>query len=297
MDCGRRGDDTRAPRLTQLGEHVWILPNQHHGCRPTLGLVVGHTGAVAVDGGCSPAHRRAFLHQARGKIASRPLLTVLTHAHWDHASGAADGVGKVLCSASAAKQMSDGSLHLTAFSRDGIAAEYGDALATPQFPRKVETFSELKALNLGGLSVRIMEVDCDHETGCAIVCVPGEGIAFLGDAVYAAVDDVGSWYTAEKLCMLMKRLLALDVEQYVMGHGAVLNKAELGGWWAHLAQISARVGQAASPMKLRRILLEHGGLPDAPEMEEMMWFVRGNQHMRCHTSNQIKRKDFTDERK
>ena len=286
MDCGRRNSDSGSYSLTQLGAHVWMLPHQPHGCRPALGLVVGQEHALAVDGGCSPAHRQVFLKQALSRIADRPLITVLTHAHWDHVCGAADGIGRVLCTEQAGEQLSQGLPRLSAFSRDGITAEYGNASAPLPLPR-ADTFTGSCTLHLGGISAQIITVDCDHESGCAVVLVPEEGVAFLGDALYAAVCDDCAWYTAGRLQTLLEYLLALDAAQYVPGHGAAMTKAELRDYAAHLKQVAARAGNATSRMQLRKRLLQSGDLPDAAQQEEMMWFVRGNRNIQDSSANRM----------
>ena len=72
----------------EVAERVYVCVAEPDGVN--LGLVVGRTGSLLVDTGSSPAQGRALRASAAALVDVPLQSVVLTHAHADHAGGAAD---------------------------------------------------------------------------------------------------------------------------------------------------------------------------------------------------------------
>ena len=86
------------------------------------------------------------------------------------------------------------------------------------------TFEGDIRLQVGGREVRLIEVGPAHTRGDTLVYLPADRVIFTGDIVFASghpmvwAGPVGNWIQA------CERILALDVETVVPGHGPISDK-------------------------------------------------------------------------
>jgi len=86
------------------------------------------------------------------------------------------------------------------------------------------TFEGEHTLQVGGREVRLIEVGPAHTRGDTLVYLPADRVIFTGDIVFASghpivwAGPVGNWIQA------CERILALDVETVVPGHGPISDK-------------------------------------------------------------------------
>jgi glyoxylase-like metal-dependent hydrolase (beta-lactamase superfamily II) len=176
---------------------------------------------MAVDAGASPAAGRALL-DAIQRTAGKPVkYLVVTHAHADHAGGAAvfaAAGAQVICAESAAPGVV---AVLRGTAATGAAAK--PATPPPGAARGVMTVAERLLLVGGPRRVEIYYLGPAHTRGDLVVALPEEKVLFGGDLaangvipyVRAADADPVSWER------LLPRLAALRFDRLVPGHGEI----------------------------------------------------------------------------
>lgn len=218
--------------LQQFSEHIYWLPPDERTDRPVLGLIVGQTGSLVVDAGNSPAHANLLLRQASALNLPPIRFVVLTHWHWDHLFGTAvyhcpiiaHSETKRVASQMAAWDWSDEALDQRV--RDGIEIEFCRDMIKAELPDRRNlvirppdvTFSTEMAVDLGGITCRILHVGGDHADDSTIVHVPEEKFVFLSDCVYPSIYTNPRQYTVEKIGPLFETILNLDAEHFMFGH-------------------------------------------------------------------------------
>jgi cyclase len=121
-----------------------------------------------------------------------------------------------------------------------------------------ETFSDELALSVGGRALRLIDVGPAHTRGDTLVHAPAERVLFSGDILFSGshpitwAGPVSNWIAA------CERILALDVEVIVPGHGPLASPAavrELKAYFEYLYE-HARDRHAAgmSPLQAARAI-------------------------------------------
>lgn len=99
------------------------------------------------------------------------------------------------------------------------------------------TFSGETACTVGGKEVRLIEVGPAHTRGDVLVHVPGDRVVFTGDILFIGghpivwAGPVDNWIAA------CERILAMDVDIIVPGHGPITDKAGVAGVRDYLAYV------------------------------------------------------------
>ncbi len=209
-------------KLIRLSERVWYYPFEEERDRPNLGYIRGGKLSVAVDAGHSAAHVAEFYRALQEEGLPLPMLTVLTHWHWDHTFGmhAVNGL-------TVANRRTDA--HLLEFheklENDGPAGfldlhesirnEYRGGLPVIVTPADI-VFSGEMEIDAGNCPVRLTQTKSPHTDDAALVYIPGEKVLFLGDA------DCGPFPDGAKdpsLCEeLIETVSALDADICLEGH-------------------------------------------------------------------------------
>ena len=122
---------------------------------------------------------------------------------------------------------------------------------TPVLPN--QTFEKKLDLRVGTKRVSLLEVGPAHTKGDTLVYIPGDRVVFSGDILFIEghpimwAGPVGNWIRA------CERILDLDVETIVPGHGPITNKqgvARLKGYWEYLlAEVRQRHTAGLSPLE------------------------------------------------
>jgi glyoxylase-like metal-dependent hydrolase (beta-lactamase superfamily II) len=274
--------------LNELAPGVWWMPPDHTTDRPVLAAVAGDDATLMVDAGASGRHAREFLAGLAATPAPPVRHVVLTHSHWDHVFGA-PAVDAVVISTEetrdriatmASWSWSDADLDERvaagleiAFCRDMMKAELSEDERTGLKVRVPEqTFRTERTIDLGGRAARLVHVGGDHASDSCIVVVPGVA-AFLSDCLYRNLHVEPDRLTRRRLFPLLDRLLALDVEHYVLGHhDAPLPRRS----FESLARVMRIVGEAVEAHGLDDDAIQ-GVIPDAGTEEDRVELVRAFQ--------------------
>jgi len=158
-----------------------------------------------------------------GRTVQRVLLT---HAHFDHAGGlwAFEGVPVVLVHPRSRARLE----------QKGVKAKF------------VEVETEVR-LQLGAEEVRVLNLGSGHTDGDLVAYLPGRKLLITGDlynglaGAHVADDDGGN---IGALADTLQRLLELDVERIVPGHGELTGRAELVRVAAYYQEMKQQVAAA-----------------------------------------------------
>jgi cyclase len=138
----------------------------------------------------------------------------------------------------------------------GVRLRYADRFLTGgPAPRAGDEATESAAapiatLDVGGRSVRVIDVGPTHTAADAIVHVPDEGVVFAADVLFIGVAPVMWHGPVETWLAALDTLLALDAGVYVPGHGPPCGRAEieeLAAYWRWLRDGVAEQRAAGRP--------------------------------------------------
>lgn len=277
------------------GVRAWLQPNGSWG-ETNAGLVSDGGTSLLVDTLWDADLATQMLDGFADPLRSAPLERVVTtHRDGDHWWGnvALPGSVTILASSAAAAEMA-GEPPPAALARLRRVARLGAPLPGPlgrvsrytkdmlgpfafdglAVRRPDETFDGERELPVGGRSVTAIEMGPAHTAGDVVVAVPHAGVVFCGDILFAGVTPVvwhgpiGNWIAA------LDRLLALDAERFVPGHGPMADADDvraLRSYWSWLTEAGGEQHEAGRPPleAARRLVRTDGFAPfrdwQAPE--------------------------------
>ncbi len=220
------------------GIYAYLQPDGSWGWS-NAGLVVDGDESLLVDTLFDLHLTEEMLKAMRdaSRAAVRIDTLVNTHANGDHCYGnQLVGDAVIIASKASAEEMSEVSAGMMA-----QLLENADALGeTGAFFRRAfgafdfsgielvppsETFSGEHTLRVGDKEVRLIEVGPAHTRGDVLVHVPDDRVIFTGDILFINgtpiiwEGPVGNWIAA------CDRILGLELEAIVPGHGPITDKA------------------------------------------------------------------------
>ena len=208
--------------LKRLTEHIWYMPYETERDRPNLGYIRGERWSLAVDAGHSEAHTKEFYALLEKENLPLPSITVLTHWHWDHTFGmhAVNG----LCIANELtdrylmqwkeKIENNGTEEFFSLS-ESIRCEYkeNDKVIVKTADM---TFSGEMTLNLGDVTVRLVQSESPHTDDSTLVYVCEDKTLFLGDST---CQEFGTGLKDKALCRkLYDTVRSINPEICLEGH-------------------------------------------------------------------------------
>jgi glyoxylase-like metal-dependent hydrolase (beta-lactamase superfamily II) len=100
-----------------------------------------------------------------------------------------------------------------------------------------QTFEGELTLHVGDKEVRLIEVGPAHTQGDTLVQLPGDRVVFSGDILFIGSHPIMWAGPVENWLRACDRILAMDVEAVVPGHGPITDKrgvAEVKGYFEYL---------------------------------------------------------------
>jgi cyclase len=182
------------------------------------GVIVGDKGVIVVDAKTTPAAGKELLDDI-AKITPKPVTTViLTHSDGDHVNGLASfPAGITIIAHENNKKEQDAAL-----AAGGRGAPPAGHLPTQVVSKNKED------LKIDGVKVQVFHWANAHTSGDLVVYLPSEKIVFTGDIITTQPDALihleknGS---SEGWVTTAKGIAALNADQFVPGHGDLMNKA------------------------------------------------------------------------
>jgi cyclase len=219
--------------LTKLADNVYSYvgakdASPANSFAANAGIVIGRDGVLVVDTLISAKEGQRFLADIR-KVTDKPIKYVVnTHTHLDHALGNCvfAKLGATVISHEAdRKYLADNGAGLLQ-----RAANYGlkpEDMAGTEIAVPTIAFSDQMLIELGGEEVRLIRTAPSHTAGSLVVYLPAEKILFAGDVLFTdfhpfmADGDFSGWTRT------IDRLLTMDIEKVVPGHGPLSGKKDL----------------------------------------------------------------------
>lgn len=267
--------------LYDLGRGVfaWLVPNGSWG-EANAGLVTGGGASLLIDTLWDLRQTRAMLAAMAPILAEAPLATLVnTHADGDHFWGneLVAGVDSVTSDASRAEMAHTRPGAMLAFERLGKTltalphtaarkvGHYFKAMCAPYAFAEVThtpatlTFSGELELDIGGRAVRLIEVGPAHTEGDLMVHVPDARVLYTGDVLFVGSTPVMWAGPVENWLRALDRILALDVDVIVPGHGPITDKEGVRlmrrYWHFVIAEARCRLAEDATPMAAARAIV------------------------------------------
>ena len=199
-----------------------VFARLHEGLT-NAGIIVGDDGVLLIDSLRVPSFARDLISDVR-RLSDKPVRYVVdTHGHWDHSWGNEEFpdstiVGHVNCR----REMLDPTLtrqwqEKVFSSGDPWAEEARSVQITPP----ALTFDETLHLEFGGRPIDLHWFGRAHTSGDIFIHLPEDRLLFTGDVAqdggvpYMLDGYMQDWPATEA------RLLELDAERFVAGHGPV----------------------------------------------------------------------------
>ncbi len=219
-----------------------IFSVDHQVAEGKNGIIIGQHRVLVIDACNSPAEARilAGFIQARGRA---PDYLVFTHGHGDHVLGSivfkdTEVIASVLTPGEIRRILPK------------IAERSGSPLAQleAQIAWPTMTFNGELRIDLGGRHVHLFPTP-GHSADSIAVYVEEERVLFAGDAVVTGIVPAIGDGDSRTLESSLHRLMALDIEIMVPGHGPVVyGRQHMQDWleWTigYLSGVRARIHTA-----------------------------------------------------
>ena len=238
--------------LHELGNglYAWLLPDGGW-CWSNAGLIVDGDRTLLVDTLFDLHMTGEMLDAMRDAVpaAKRIGTLVNTHANADHTWGnQLVREAEIIASTGCAEEFDHFTPELFLgllgqADEPGALGEFLKHCFSPFDVRGVEltppttTFSDEKTLQVGDKTVHLYNVGPAHTRGDVLVHVPADRTVFTGDILFVGGHPViwdGPIDNWRKAC---DRLLALDVDVIVPGHGPISGKDEVRRFRGYLDEI------------------------------------------------------------
>ena len=228
--------------LTQLTEHIWLLPHDPdpNAVQSSIGVIATRNQSLLVDAGNGPRLARK-LKMELVRCHLPPVSRIIyTHHHWDHIYGACEfGVpvtAHILCKAilesEARKPWGIEFLQEEIRRNPKLEVSYKaraksiDDWEVFQIILPQEVFEKENLIDLDGLVIEVEHVGGAHAEDSIVVKVPQDGVMFLGDCYYPPPLHLHEEDPVPSLEML-RRLQNSAYDLYVEGHDKPFTRSEL----------------------------------------------------------------------
>jgi cyclase len=260
--------------LYELREKIygWLVPNGSWG-ESNAGLIVGQGASLLVDTLWDEVYTRQMLEAMDPLVQAAPIQTVVnTHADGDHWWGnrlVADA--EIITSRASYDEMlalRPASMVLLGMmgwllsivwvfgaGKVGrwfrkMAAPYHHAGLRPTLPTR--TFEGELVLDVGGREVQLIQVGPAHTAGDLLVYVPDVKMLFSGDILFVNSTPVIWAGPVENWLAALDRILGMDVDVILPGHGPVVDKAavqKVKDYWVYVTAEARKRYEAGMPAR------------------------------------------------
>jgi glyoxylase-like metal-dependent hydrolase (beta-lactamase superfamily II) len=249
--------------IYDLGQHLYAFLSPNGSWYETnTGLIVGNGESLLVDTLLDLPHTDTMLTLMQPLTETCPIHYVVnTHADCDHCWGnELVAQAEIISSQACYEEMQElspatlmslpklGSLlklvgHLPGLAKYRTIGIWWQTMLAPYNPRPVKLtlpsrhFTGTLALQVGGREVHLLEVGPMHTRGDVLVYVPDAKTLYAGDAVWKGVTPVLWAGPLENWIAALGKILQMDVDCIVPGHGPITDKAgvrQVRDYWTFL---------------------------------------------------------------
>lgn len=243
--------------------YAWMVPNGSWG-ESNSGLIVGEGESLLVDTLWDLKYTGSMLEAMSPLTAGRPVkYLVNTHSDGDHFWGneLVTGAEIITSKASLEELLTVQPKSMIMLGKVGKLLSTVRVLHSDQvghwFQHMVKpydfaavhhtpatrTFSGELQLSVGGREVRLIEVGPAHTGGDLMVHVPDARTLFTGDVIFSGSTPITWTGQVDHWLEALDRILAMDVDTIVPGHGPVTDKGGVRQVKAYWEYVRAQVRQ------------------------------------------------------
>src|SRR5260370_40273445 len=204
-------------KVTKINENIYLAKGGRGGNDANVGFVVGKSGVIFVDSKNSPESEKDVLAEI-AKITPEPVSAAII-LHSDHEFGitALPAGLTIIAEENTKKEME------LSTARDAVPRDY--------FPTK--TVANDETVTIDGVRVRLLHWAPAHTSGDLVAYFPAQKVVFAGDLLVTDFPltgtqihpdlhgSVAGWIES------VKRMLALDADTYVSGHGDLFTRNDV----------------------------------------------------------------------
>jgi glyoxylase-like metal-dependent hydrolase (beta-lactamase superfamily II) len=214
IDAYRRQDPLK---VTKLGDNLYLAKGGRGGNDANVGFAVGDNGVIFIDSKNSPESEKDVLEEI-AKLTARPVNTAIL-LHSDHEKGVTalpEGL-TIIAQENTKKEME--------------VSTARDAVPRDNFPTK--TIANDETLTIDGVRVRLLHWAPAHTSGDLTAYFPTQKVAFAGDLLVTDFPLAGTQIHPELHGSVAgwiesaNKLLALDANTYVSGHGDLFTRNDV----------------------------------------------------------------------
>jgi glyoxylase-like metal-dependent hydrolase (beta-lactamase superfamily II) len=229
----------------KISEHVYVIPDASVPLVPNVGLIVGTHGSFVVDTGLGFRNGQAVVRELAKVSHHDELYLATTHFHPEHDLGAMafPPTTKLLRSTDQQKDIAEFGLELAkAFSnRSPFIA---DLLKGAEFRPANLVFEREQAVDLGGVTVRVIAMGANHTRGDTVMLVEPDGVLFSGDIVMRPLPSFASPYSTVRHWQdSLNALEKLAPKRIVPSHGPMGDVTLIAGYRAFLTTVQTRAAE------------------------------------------------------
>jgi glyoxylase-like metal-dependent hydrolase (beta-lactamase superfamily II) len=207
------------------------------------GVIIGNRGVIVIDAKAKPEDGKQLL-KLIAQLTPKPItMVILTHSDDDHVGGLVSfpkGVPIVAHENNQKELETDPTNHGHGY------------LPFEDFPNLVVTRNK-EHLEIDGIKLELLHWGPAHTSGDLIVYLPSQKIIFTGDILsadsYRPVLHHDKSSSSEGWIASVKGITALDAEQFVPGHGDLLDKQAVENKLNDAATERARIVELLSEGK------------------------------------------------
>ncbi|HYC01107.1 MAG TPA: MBL fold metallo-hydrolase [Candidatus Limnocylindrales bacterium] len=224
--------NVHAMDVHELSEDLHVIM----GLGSNVGVLKTQAGAVVVDTMTMASQGRKIRARVEELTGGKAVAIINTHYHLDHTHGnpGFEPGTQVIATARTLQHLHD---------RDG---DYWKGDAASLLPGR--TFEKEELLDIGGKKIRCLHLGRGHTDGDLVVIFEDERVMHTGDLFfhnYFPNIDLEAGGSIKEWIATIDRLLELDVDRIIPGHGPVTDKEGLRKFQRFLVELW-EVGTAAA---------------------------------------------------
>jgi glyoxylase-like metal-dependent hydrolase (beta-lactamase superfamily II) len=232
-------------KTVKVSQHVYVIPDEHVGMVPNVGIIVGSKATLVIDPGMGRRSGEIVMREVAKVSRNSEIYVANTHFHPEHTTG--DGAfpqaAKVVRAAAQQQDVDEmGMAWVDNFRKR--SPEIASVLEGASFRKPAQTFDKTTTLDLGGVRVRMMWLGPGHTRGDTAFFVEEDRVLFSGDlamrnlfpAFATPQSSARTWLTA--LDVLDK----LGATRVVPAHGDLTDASVIGAYREFIRALQSRVG-------------------------------------------------------
>lgn len=236
---------THGVEIVELARGVYA--RLHEGLT-NAGIIVGDDGVLIIDSLRVPSFARDLIADVR-HVSDKPVRYVVdTHSHWDHSWGNqefpdAHIIGHANCRH---EMLSADDVERWREQVVADGAPWSEEAKTVNVTPPGITFERSMQIYLDDRRIELRYLGRAHTSGDLFVHLPDDGLVFTGDVAqdggvpYMFDGYIRDWVRTDE------RLLALDAERFVSGHGPVGERAALAEARDFIAAFASSTARAVA---------------------------------------------------